>query len=582
MEGWIKSVSSRNAQGKTPVSRFNFWQFIRFESTGPVMSQLIFRFMTPRFRAPLLSLLVMTTFVCGFTRTGWGQKPVQEQGEKFNTLLYYMNRMYVDSVDLDGLVETAIRGMLEELDPHSVYIPSEDLKQADEPLNGKFEGIGVRFNIMKDTIMVVATIAGGPSEKLGIMGGDRIVEVDGEVVAGVGIRNKGVMERLKGPKGTHVEVGIQRGRMDGLLYFDIERDKIPIYSVDAHYMVNNRTGYIKVNRFSKETMSELNSALDELQSEGMKDLVLDLQGNGGGMLNTAIEMGDEFLSGDRLIVYTDGRSFPREDRVADTEGRFEKGRLVVLVDESSASASEIVSGAIQDWDRGLIVGRRTFGKGLVQRPVRLPDGSAVRLTVQQYFTPAGRCIQKPYEDGVDAYRREKYERFEKGELMSLDSLDLPDSLKYSTKILGRTVYGGGGILPDVFVPIDTSYNSVYFTDLLRRGLFNRAVLEYVDKNRKRLEREYGDRDAFIADQPLEKELLDGLIALGEAEDIPFVEEDWNGSLYAIELRLKAILARTLFDTTAFYEVFNPINPVYRRAMEVLSDGTYKSSGVGQR
>ncbi len=538
--------------------------------------------MTPRFRAPFLSLLVLTILVCGFNRTGWGQKPVQEQGEKFNTLLYYMNRMYVDSVDLDGLVETAIRGMLEELDPHSVYIPSEDLKQADEPLNGKFEGIGVRFNIMKDTIMVVATIAGGPSEKLGIMGGDRIVEVDGEVVAGVGIRNKGVMERLKGPKGTHVEVGIQRGRMDGLLYFDIERDKIPIYSVDAHYMVNNRTGYIKVNRFSKETMSELNSALDELQSEGMKDLVLDLQGNGGGMLNTAIDMGDEFLSGDRLIVYTDGRSFPREDRVADTEGRFEKGRLVVLVDESSASASEIVSGAIQDWDRGLIVGRRTFGKGLVQRPVRLPDGSAVRLTVQQYFTPAGRCIQKPYEDGVDAYRREKYERFEKGELMSLDSLDLPDSLKYSTKILGRTVYGGGGILPDVFVPIDTSYNSVYFTDLLRRGLFNRAVLEYVDKNRNRLEREYGDREAFIADQPLEKQLLDGLIALGEAEDIPFVEEDWNGSMYAIELRLKAILARTLFDTTAFYEVFNPINPVYRRAIEVLSDGTYKASGVGQR
>lgn len=538
--------------------------------------------MTPRYRAPFLSLLVLTILVCGFNRTGWGQKPVQEQGEKFNTLLYYMNRMYVDSVDLDGLVETAIRGMLEELDPHSVYIPSEDLKQADEPLNGKFEGIGVRFNIMKDTIMVVATIAGGPSEKLGIMGGDRIVEVDGEVVAGVGIRNKGVMERLKGPKGTHVEVGIQRGRMDGLLYFDIERDKIPIYSVDAHYMVNNRTGYIKVNRFSKETMSELNSALDELQSEGMKDLVLDLQGNGGGMLNTAIDMGDEFLSGDRLIVYTDGRSFPREDRVADTEGRFEKGRLVVLVDESSASASEIVSGAIQDWDRGLIVGRRTFGKGLVQRPVRLPDGSAVRLTVQQYFTPAGRCIQKPYEDGVDAYRREKYERFEKGELMSLDSLDLPDSLKYSTKILGRTVYGGGGILPDVFVPIDTSYNSVYFTDLLRRGLFNRAVLEYVDKNRNRLEREYGDREAFIADQPLEKQLLDGLIALGEAEDIPFVEEDWNGSMYAIELRLKAILARTLFDTTAFYEVFNPINPVYRRAIEVLSDGTYKASGVGQR
>jgi carboxyl-terminal processing protease len=510
------------------------------------------------------------------------QQNVQEQGEKFNTLLYYMNRMYVDSVDLDGLVETAIRGMLEKLDPHSVYIPAEDLQEADEPLNGNFEGIGVRFNIMKDTIMVVSTIAGGPSEKLGIISGDRIVEVDGEVVAGVGIRNKGVMDRLKGPKGTHVEVGVKRGRLDDLIYFDIERDKIPIYSVDAHYMVDPKVGYIKVNRFSKETMGELISALDNLKDEGMKDLILDLQGNGGGMLNTAIAMGDEFLSDDRLIVYTDGRSFPREDRVAQETGRFEKGRLVVLVDESSASASEIVSGAIQDWDRGLIVGRRTFGKGLVQRPVRLPDGSAVRLTVQQYFTPSGRCIQKPYDDGVDAYRREKYERFEKGELMSLDSLELPDSLRYSTLVLGRTVYGGGGILPDVFVPIDTSMNSVYFSDLLRRGLFNRAVLEFVDANRKELEASLADREAFIADYAVPQSLLDNLIALGEAEEIPFAEEDWNTSLPATTLRLKAIMGRSLFDAGMFYEVFNPINPIFRRGLEVLKDGTYKDSGIGSR
>ena len=523
-----------------------------------------------------LALLTLTPSVMQ------GQESVQEQGEKFNTLLYYMNRMYVDSVDLDGLVETAIRGMLEELDPHSVYIPSEDLQQADEPLNGKFEGIGVRFNIMKDTIMVVSTISGGPSERLGIISGDRIVEVDGEVVAGVGIRNKGVMDRLKGPKGTHVDVGIRRGKAKDLIHFDIERDKIPIFSVDASYMVDDRIGYIKVNRFSKETMKELHEALDNLQDEGMKDLVLDLQGNGGGMLNTAIAMGDEFLPDDRLIVYTDGRSFPREDRISDTEGRFEKGRLVVLVDESSASASEIVSGAVQDWDRGLIVGRRTFGKGLVQRPVRLPDGSAVRLTVQQYFTPSGRCIQKPYEDGVDAYRREKYERFEKGELMSIDSLDLPDSLRYETLQLGRTVYGGGGILPDVFVPIDTSMNSAYFTDLLRKGLFNRAVLEYVDANRKRLEAEHSDRNAFVNDTLLDQELLDGLIALGESEEVPFVEEDWNTSLRAIEMRLKAILARTLFDTTAFYEVFNPINPIFNRGIEVLKDGTYKKSGMNHR
>ena len=531
------------------------------------------------FRVPT-ALVLAVLMACPFA--GQAQESVQEQGEKFNTLLYYMNRMYVDSVDLDGLVETAIRGMLEELDPHSVYIPAEDLQQADEPLNGKFEGIGVRFNIMKDTIMVVSTIAGGPSEKLGIMSGDRIVEVDGETVAGIGIRNKGVMDRLKGPKGTHVDVGIRRGKAKELIHFDIERDKIPIYSVDASYMVDDRIGYIKVNRFSKETMGELHDALDKLKGDGMKDLVLDLQGNGGGMLNTAIAMGDEFLADDRLIVYTDGRSFPREDRLSDTEGRFEKGRLVVLVDESSASASEIVSGAVQDWDRGLIVGRRTFGKGLVQRPVRLPDGSAVRLTVQQYFTPSGRCIQKPYDEGVDAYRREKYERFEKGELMSLDSLDLPDSLRYKTLQLGRTVYGGGGILPDVFVPIDTSLNSTYFTDLLRKGLFNRSVLEYVDANRARLETLYADRNAFVSNTALEQELLDGLVALGESEEVAFVEEDWNTSLPAIELRLKAILARTLFDTTAFYEVFNPINPIYNRGIEVLRDGTYKASGVTHR
>ena len=529
----------------------------------------------------LISTLVIA-MLASCPMAAQNQGPVKDQSDKFNTLLYYMNRMYVDSVDLDGLVEAAIRGMLEELDPHSVYIPSEDLQQADEPLNGKFEGIGVRFNIMKDTIMVVSTIAGGPSERLGIISGDRIVEVDGEIVAGIGIRNKGVMDRLKGPKGTHVDVGIRRGKDKELIHFDIERDKIPIFSIDASYMIDDRIGYIKVNRFSKETMGEFFSALEKLKDAGMKDLILDLQGNGGGMLNTAIAMGDEFLSDDRLIVYTDGRSFPREDRVSDTEGRFEKGRLVVLVNESSASASEIVSGAVQDWDRGLIVGRRTFGKGLVQRPVRLPDGSAVRLTVQQYFTPSGRCIQKPYDEGIDAYRREKYERFEKGELMSLDSLDLPDSLRYETLRLGRTVYGGGGILPDVFVPIDTSLNSAYFTDLLRKGLFNRTVLEYVDANRSRLERQYADRGDFVAEAPLEKELLDGLVAMGESEEVPFVEDDWNTSLRAIEMRLKAILARTLFDTTAFYEVFNPINPIYNRGVEVLRDGTYKESGVHHR
>ncbi len=499
--------------------------------------------------------------------------------EKFNTLLYYLNRMYVDTVDSEALVEAAIVGMLEELDPHSVYIPAEDLQAADEPLNGNFEGVGIRFNIMKDTIMVVSTISGGPSERLGIMAGDRIVTVDGEVCAGTGVTNKDVMRLLKGPKGTQVDVGIKRGREKELIVFEIIRDKIPIFSIDASYMVDNEIGYIKLNRFSKGTMDELHEALDKLNAEGMKDLVLDLQGNGGGMLSAAIAMGDEFLDSDKLIVFTDGRAFPREDRNAGRKGRFEKGRLVVLVDGSSASASEIVSGAVQDWDRGLIVGRRSFGKGLVQRPVRLPDGSAVRLTVQQYFTPSGRCIQKPYDEGNDAYRAEKYERYEKGELLSLDSLDLPDSLRYETQILHRTVYGGGGILPDVFVPIDTTLNSDYFRNMLRKGLFNRYVLEYVDGQRKKLERAHPDRADFIANFTLSQDFIDGFIASGVDDEVEFVEEDWNTSEYAILLRLKALLARSLFDAPAFYEVLNPINPIYRRGIDVLRNGTYGSHGL---
>jgi carboxyl-terminal processing protease len=499
--------------------------------------------------------------------------------EKFNTLLYYLNRMYVDTVDSEALVEAAIVGMLEELDPHSVYIPAEDLKAADEPLNGNFEGVGIRFNIMKDTIMVVSTISGGPSERLGIMAGDRIVTVDGEVCAGTGVTNKDVMRLLKGPKDTQVDVGIKRGREKELIVFEIIRDKIPIFSIDASYMVDSKIGYIKLNRFSKGTMDELHEALDKLNAEGMKDLVLDLQGNGGGMLSAAIAMGDEFLDSDKLIVFTDGRAFPREDRNAGRKGRFEKGRLVVLVDGSSASASEIVSGAVQDWDRGLIVGRRSFGKGLVQRPVRLPDGSAVRLTVQQYFTPSGRCIQKPYAEGNDAYRAEKYERYEKGELLSLDSLDLPDSLRYETQILHRTVYGGGGILPDVFVPIDTTLNSDYFRNMLRKGLFNRYVLGYVDGQRKKLERAHPDRADFIANFTLSQDFIDGFIASGVDDEVEFVEEDWNTSEYAILLRLKALLARSLFDAPAFYEVLNPINPIYRRGIDVLRNGTYGSHGL---
>ena len=355
--------------------------------------------------------------------------------EKFNKLLYYVNNLYVDSVNAEELVEIAIVKMLEELDPHTSYIPADEVKKASEPLKGNFDGIGIQFNVLKDTIFVVQTISGGPSEKIGLMANDKIITVDGEVVAGINIQNSDVIKKLKGPKGTIVTVGVKRGKSKELLDFIITRDEIPIHSVDASYMVASKTGYIKVNRFSANTEEEMTMALVQLKKDGMEDLVLDLQGNGGGYLNTAIWMADEFLSDDKLIVYTEGRAFPRDNRYAKNKGIFEKGRLVVLIDESSASASEIVSGAVQDWDRGMIVGRRSFGKGLVQRPIALPDGSEIRLTMQKYYTPSGRCIQ-----AIDYSHRNADGSVGK----------VPDSLKstFYTKN-GRPVFDGGGVNPDI-------------------------------------------------------------------------------------------------------------------------------------
>lgn len=514
-------------------------------------------------------------------------QPFAQQGneattEKFNTLLYYIENMYVDSVNQEDLVESAIRNMLEELDPHSVYISAEELEAANEPLNGSFEGIGVQFNILRDTIFVVSPISGGPSEKLGIRSGDKIITVDGENVAGIDITNSMVMKYLKGPKGTQVTVGVKRGGEDELIDFEITRDKIPIYSVDASFMVDDRIGYVKVNRFARTTMTELRQALNKLKGEGMQELILDLQGNGGGLLQAAVEMGDEFLSEDKLIVYMEGRTFPRDDRNGKHNGLFEKGKLVVLIDEGSASASEIVSGAIQDWDRGLIIGRRSFGKGLVQRPVPLPDGSAVRLTVQKYFTPSGRCIQKPYEAGVDAYRSEKYERYESGELFSLDNLDLPDSLRFETKVNRRAVYGGGGILPDIFVPVDTTNSSDFFSAVLRKGLTNQFVLDYVDANRETLGRKYPTEKAFLeqfkVDAKLEKEFLDFVAA----KEVEFVQEDYDTSRDAMMVRMKAFIGRNLFDQSMFYQVINALNPPFKRAVDVLRDGTFDKSNLAHK
>lgn len=510
-----------------------------------------------------------------------------ETTDKFSTLIQYIESIYVDSVNSKELVEKAIIHLLEELDPHSTYISAEEVAEANEPLQGSFDGIGIQFNILHDTIFVVEPIQGGPSEKLGIRAGDKIVEVEATKMAGVGVKNSDVLSKLRGPKGTVVKVGIERKGVKDILYFNITRDKIPIYSVDAAYMIAPEIGYIKVSRFAATTTEELRKGISELKAQGMKDLVLDLQDNGGGLLRSAIEMGDEFLSDElpkdasksekgKLLVYTEGRAFKREpfNTRSGLPGSFEKGRLVVLIDESSASASEIVSGAIQDWDRGVIVGRRSFGKGLVQRPVNLSDGSMVRLTVQKYYTPSGRCIQKPYDEGKDDYFADYSKRLKSGEFFSADSIKFPDSLKYETRITKRTVYGGGGIMPDIFVPLDTSENSRYFSDLIRVGVQNDWSMSYANAHREELLRSYPAMEDFAKSFVIPQLEQEKIIQMAEAKEVPLDQKGYENSKHAILVRTKALLARNLYDNEAFYYLINDLNPAAKKAIEILNDGTY--------
>lgn len=496
--------------------------------------------------------------------------------EKFHTLLYHLENAYVDSVRTSELTETAIKAMLKELDPHSVYIPKEEVEKMRQPLEGNFDGIGIRFDILKDTILVVNPIPGGPSEKLGIQAGDKIVKIEGETVAGIGINNSGVRNRLLGEKGSTVEVAIYRKSEPELIHYEIVRDKIPIRSVEASYMAEPDVGYIKVSRFSNRTMEEFEKAMKELKKKGMKDLVLDLQGNGGGYLKTAIKMADHFLEKDRLVVYTEGRAFPRQERRASNDGMFEDGKLVVMVDQSSASASEIVAGAVQDWDRGAIVGRRSFGKGMVQRPIDLPDGSVVRLTISRYHTPSGRCIQKPYEKGDRKdYAKKMYKRWETGELYHLDSIDIADSLRYETRIKERTVYGGGGIIPDIFVPLDTSGNSEYWSQLNRKGILNKLALNFADEKRKTFKKEYDGAKGFSRNFKISTELKERMVELGKDEDLEYDRTEYERSERYIKAQLKSMIAQNIWGREAYFRVYNPLKPSYQRAMEVLKDGTFE-------
>lgn len=492
------------------------------------------------------------------------------QERKMQSFLRYVGLAYVDSVDSEKLVEKAIRNVLEDLDPHSVYISAEDLQRANEPLEGNFEGVGIQFNIVKDTITVVSAIPGGPSEKLGILAGDKIITIEDSIVAGVGFTNKDVADNLRGKKGTKVTVGIKRANTKELLHFTVTRDKIPIYSVDAGYMAEPGIGYIKLNRFAATSMDEINTALDTLKEQGMEHLILDLRGNSGGYLQTAIELADQFLDDKKLIVYTEGRSYPRDDKNATNQGRFLSGKLVVLIDEGSASASEIVSGAVQDWDRGIIIGRRSFGKGLVQKPFSLADGSAIRLTISRYYTPAGRSIQRPYENGKKDYYREVYNRFNSGEMVSMDSISMPDSLAYETKLNKRTVYGGGGIMPDIFVPLDTAGGSDYYGQVARKGILNEFSILYLDKNRKKLKRNYSDLDDFIENFDISEDVLPAFIAHAVKEGVEENKEDIEKSKQWLSNGLKGLIARGVWGTGSYSRVSNQTDEAYLKAIDVIN------------
>jgi carboxyl-terminal processing protease len=500
------------------------------------------------------------------------QADPRETIQKFAATMQIIDYFYVDTVNQPELVETAIVEMLKELDPHSVYISREDVKKADEPLLGNFEGIGVQFQIFKDTILVIAPVPGGPSEKLGIMAGDKIVKINGEDATGKEITNEYVQSRLRGEKGTRVDVGIYRKGKSELLNFSIIRDQIPVNSLDAAFMASPEIGYIKLNRFSKTTMDEFQEAMDTLRMQGMTKLILDLRYNSGGYLETAHELADEFLGKGKMIVYTEGIKSPKTDLLATEKGTFEKGHLVVLINEGSASASEIVAGAVQDWDRGIIVGRRSFGKGLVQKPFRLPDESVIRLTTAKYFTPTGRCIQKPYEEGLEEYQKDFQKRIENGELTHADSIHFPDSLKYYTPA-HRIVYGGGGIMPDVFIPFDSTDYSDYYVDLRRNNLFNNFTLQYMDDHRKEMQKTYKTiKDfnlRFVNDEWFLKEFTD----YAEREGVKYDQKGLEDSEDQIFYVLKALIARNLFDYSAYFEVISSIDDDFIQAVKILQDGS---------
>lgn len=501
-----------------------------------------------------LILLFASLFFC-YTNTTKAQSQTEDyrsNNEKMSTILQLMKFAYVDTIMLDKYVEKAILEMLKELDPHTAYISKEDVKRTNEPLLGNFEGVGIQFQIIKDTIVVAAVINGGPSEKVGILPGDKFLKVDTACATGKHVDNKWVFDKLRGPKGTEVKMVMLRKGQPAPIEFKVIRDKIPINSIDAYFMASNEVGYIKLDRFAQTTMDEFQTAIAELKIKGMKHLILDLRGNSGGYLNTAIQLSDEFLEQNKLIVYTEGAYSPKQTYNSTEKGNFEKGRLIILIDEGSASASEIVSGAIQDWDRGIILGRRSFGKGLVQKPYNLYDGSLIRLTTSRYHTPTGRCIQKPYEEGVDEYYNDLLNRMKHSEMISADSIKFPDSLKYITP-KGRVVYGGGGIMPDIFVPMDTNKTSYYYSKLARAGMFNQYTMSILDNKRAEMKAQYPSFLQFKNQFVVDKKTIDDFKAFAAKEGI------YDSLDFDFTVEMKSFLETYKDSINGLYKTISSVN-----------------------
>ena len=497
--------------------------------------------------------------------------------QKMTTMYYLINNFYVDTANLETLTEDAIVAMLKELDPHSAYISRKDVEKANEPLEGSFEGIGITFQIFNDTILVVSPVPGGPSDRVGIMAGDKIVTIDGEDAFGKKVNNEYVAQHLRGKKGTKVVLGIKRGESDELLDYEVVRDKIPLNSIDAAFMLDKNVGYIKLDRFAKTSMQEFEESLEKLKKQKMKSLILDLRGNNGGYLNIAVALSNAFLKDDMTIVYTEGLNSPKQIFETEGKGNFSDGRLVVLIDEGSASASEIVSGAIQDWDRGVLIGRRSFGKGLVQRPFNLPDGSVVRLTTARYYTPTGRCIQRSYEKGSEDYYNEMTKRLKHGEYYHADSIQFPDSLKYSTLLSERTVYGGGGIMPDIFMPVDTTFGTKLYTDLIRKGIFNQYVIDYVMQERESLKNKYSDFSDYEKDFVISDEMINEFKKIAEEKEVKWDDEQYKRSEEMIKLQLKALIARNEWDMAKYYKIISAEDKMINKAVEILNDANqYRS------